>query len=461
MPEIHLRLYQVKALNELRASIAKFKRSILVMPTGSGKTTVAGFMAKESTLRKKRLLFIAHRTEVLTQARTRFQQLGLTCGIIQGQKSIIEPYLNVASVQTVRNRLSFMRPYDIIVIDECHLSMASSYRKVLDHFPNAFVVGLTATPRRLDGKPLGEIYKDLVNPISIKDLVESGNLVPAKYSEAVSSADLTGVATIAGEFSQSELFSRFDKPTLYSGVIDHYKLKANGTSFICFCVNIEHSKKTAEAFNQAGISCVHIDGELPTNERKRLTDLFRSGAVMGVCNVNLFTEGFDVPHVQTCIINRATQSEALFMQMIGRCLRPYHGKFNAIVLDHGRNVTERHGFHDDDKEWSLTEKAKKKSNKLGAFGVETCSQCQYMMPPSVRFCPECGHTDYQPIENKTTEAEIFRDISAIDRPKRPEHLRKKYTEMNESELRQVQQLLGYKDGWVYAMLKVKRKYQNK
>lgn len=453
---ITLRPYQERAIELLRWSVAQHRRTILTIPTGGGKTTVAAFMVKEALTRGRRILFMAHRKELIDQAANRFRAVGLSPGIIMGADTAIDPMLNVASVQTLRNRLTFILPPDLIIIDEAHLSMAASYRAIIDAFPDAYIVGLTATPRRLDGKPLGDIYRDIVAPISIAGLVEAGNLVPARYYAAVDKADMTGVATVAGDFATNQAFARFDKPKLYDGVVKHYLERAQGSSFICFCVNVEHSQKTAEAFRMAGVNCVHIDGETPPGERHRLTTDFQHGRITGVCNVGLFTEGFDVPHIGTVILNRATQSEALFLQMVGRGLRPYPGKSHLTVLDHGGNVLDRHGFHDDERTWSLTGKKKKKTDKVGAFGVKLCPRCNYMMHVSITACPECY---YEYPRTPADGGKVIQGAEFVElqrKPPLPSHLKKKWSDMTEVELKELAEIRGFKKGWVYHQLKLQR-----
>ena len=447
-----LRPYQIEAIDLLRTSILRHKRSILCVPTGGGKTTIVSAMIASAIAKGKRILFLAHRAELLSQATERLQSFGLSPGLIQGKNSRPHPFLNVASVQTLRNRTNRILPPDIIFVDECHLSMANSYRKIFDAYPDAFVVGMTATPTRLDGKPLGDVYSDIVAPISIELLTNQSFLVPVRKFVAKEKADLSGVHLVAGDYNSQELFQKYDKANLYAGVVDNYRKFANGRQFIVFCVNVAHSKKTAQMFRDAGISCQHLDGESTEQERNTTISQFRAGLIQGISNVALFTEGFDVPNVSCVILNRATKSLALYLQMIGRGLRPYPNKADCVILDHGDNVVT-HGWYSFEHEWSLT--GKKKKNKQDAFSVRLCDQCEAMMPINQNICPHCGHE--RPVKDRTTNIIQDTEMVEVTKVQIPQHLKNKpWGRMNETELKELAQLKGYKPGWVYRQLQIQK-----
>jgi len=446
-----LRPYQIQAIELLRTSIQRHRRSILCVPTGGGKTTIVASMIHSATAKGKSILFLAHRKELLTQATERLESFGLAPGLIQGSNTKPSLNLNVASVQTLRNRLSLICPPDIIFIDECHLAMANSYRIILDHYPNAFVVGMTATPSRLDGKPLGDIFKDIVNPISISHLTSLDFLCTVRKFANKEHINLDGVGSVGGDFNSAQLYSKFNKSTLYAGVVNNYIKFAKNRPFIVFCVNVEHSKNTAKAFQNANINCEHLDGETPQLIRDNTIARFRSGLIQGVCNVGLFTEGFDMPHISCVILNRATQSLALYLQMVGRGLRPAPNKKDLVIIDHGDNVL-RHGWYDIERDWSLTEK-KKKTDKQNAFPVRLCESCEAMMPVSTSICPECGHQKEQKVITP-----VFAEFAELVKPKVPEHLDKRPSQMTTDELWQYQKIKGYKKGWVKIQLELQQRY---
>lgn len=444
-----LRPYQNEAIDLLRASIAQHKRSILCVPTGGGKTTIVSSMISSAILKGKSILFLAHRKELLTQAIERLESFGLKPGLIQGANTKPNLNLNVASVQTLRNRLNLLKKIDIIFIDECHLAMANSYRTILDHYPEAFVVGMTATPSRLDGKPLGDIFKDIVNPISINLLTSLNFLCPVRKFANKEHVDLSGIGSVGGDFNSAQLYSKFNKSTLYAGVVNNYLKFAKDRSFIVFCVNVEHSKNTAQAFQNAGITCEHLDGDTPQAERDITIAKLKSGIIQGVSNVGLFTEGFDMPHISCVILNRATQSLALYLQMVGRGLRLAPNKTDLVVIDHGDNVM-RHGWYDQEHEWSLTQK-KKKTDKQNAFPVRLCESCEAMMPVSTTICPECGHQKEQ-----KELMPVYAEFAELKKPVIPPELRKSWRTMTVSELQQIAKIKGYKQGWVKVQLNLQR-----
>ena len=446
-----LRSYQSESIELLRQSIARHKRSILCVPTGGGKTTIVSAMIASAISKGKRILFLAHRQELLSQATDRLKSFGLNPGLIQGKNSNVHISLNVASVQTLRNRTARILPPDIIFVDECHLSMATSYRKIFDAYPDAYVVGMTATPTRLDGKPLGDIYSDIVAPISVDMLTEQNYLVPVRKFVAKEKSDLSNISVVAGEYNSAELFQAFDKANLYAGVVENYQKHATGRQFICFCVNVAHSKKTAELFRANGIACEHLEGSSTESERNTVIAQFRAGLIQGICNVGLFTEGFDVPNVACVILNRATKSLALYLQMIGRGLRPNPGKTDCIILDHGDNVMT-HGWYSYEHEWSLIGK-KKKSIKEQAFSVRLCQNCEAMLPVNLSICPECGH------QKPATQKKVVEDVEMVEitKPIIPPHLKKAWGKMDENELNEIAQIKGYKPGWVRVQLQLQAK----
>jgi DNA repair protein RadD len=447
-----LRPYQIEAIEQLRLSIQQHKRSILCVPTGGGKTTIVSAMIASAIAKGKRILFLAHRAELLSQATERLQSFGLSPGLIQGKNSKPHPFLNVASVQTLRNRTNRILPPDIIFVDECHLSMANSYRKIFDAYPKAFVVGMTATPSRLDGKPLGDVYSDIVAPISIDLLTNKSYLVPVRKFVAKEKIDLSDVHMVAGDYNANELFQKYDKANLYAGVVDNYRKFANGRQFIVFCVNVAHSKKTAQMFREAGVSCQHLDGESTEQERNTTISQFRAGLITGISNVALFTEGFDVPNVSCVILNRATKSLALYLQMIGRGLRPHPNKIDCVILDHGDNVVT-HGWYSFEHEWSLH--GKKKKNKQDAFSVRLCEFCEAMMPINQNVCPHCGYA--RPVKERTQNIIEDTEMVEITKPIIPPHLKSKpWGRMTESELKELAQIKGYKPGWVYKQLQIQK-----
>src|SRR5574337_901805 len=312
--------YQLKANEMVFDSWSTgHNKPLLVMPTGSGKTTTAAIVIEQFVKENKKVLFIAHRRELVEQAYTRFAVHGMDSGLIlpgyypNGHKLII------ASVQTLIRRE--VPAVDLIVVDECHHSLSKSFLRILDEHiaKGEKVLGLTATPYRLDGKPLGFIFDDLIVPTTIQDLINDGYLVQPRYYGAKRD-DLEGIKKVAGEYDSTEMFARYNKKVLYDNIINQY-VEFGGGKALIFCINVEHSLATRDAFADAGFMAAHVDGESSIQERMATLRAFRQGSIEILTNCNLFTEGFDLPAIDTVILNRTTASKCLFTQIVGRGLR--------------------------------------------------------------------------------------------------------------------------------------------
>lgn len=437
---IQLRDYQIKAVDELRSVILEHKRPILCLPTGAGKTSIAGHMIQSGANNGKKIHFLAHRTELIFQCYQRLRQFGVYAGIIKGSFKYNGHSVNVASVQTLVKR--HLPPADIIFIDECHHATAGSYKKIIEAYPDAFIIGLTATPWRMDGRPLGDIFNKIIKPIDMMDLIEQGYLVPPRYFASSEHVDLDGVKTSKGDYDNKELFTRFDKPKLYAGVVENYKTFSEGKKAIVFNLNVEHSKNTTEEFIKAGYASAHLDATTGEIERAAIIEKFRSGEIQILNNVNILTEGFDLPDIEVVVINRATKSLSLYMQMVGRGLRPWGNKSECIVIDHGDNV-KRLGFAEDDRDYSLTGRKKKKGAEVQ--NIKECPKCLALIPSAKRECL-CGYVF--PVEERSIEVHNAK-FEEIKRVVIPKHLRKPWRECTDDELKEIQKLKGYKPGWVW------------
>ncbi|GAB2528228.1 DEAD/DEAH box helicase [Rufibacter soli] len=446
-----LRDYQLNALALLNQGILDGHRAqLLVLPTGAGKTTVAGQMIHNTTAKGNHVLFMAHRKELVDQAKNRLHSFGIHPGVIMaGWKHRKDRAVNVASVQTLIKRE--LPHATVIVVDECHHSTSGSFKKILDQYPNAFIVGLTATPYRLDGKGLGSVgYTNIVAPISLGELTEQGHLVPARYIGVPK--DMSDVATKGGDYDVHQMHMKFDKAELYDEVVEKYNSFAPGTKAIVFNVDVKHSESMRDRFLSAGISCAHVDGETSPVERNKILAAFRDGKYQVLCNVNILTEGFDLPAIETVILNRSTKSKSLYLQMVGRGLRPAPGKRHCTVLDHGGNVWN-HGPVDAPDEYTLEDVPKKKAQQ--AAPVKECPQCFFIQHVGARHCKECDHqftlhiTERELPKAEFMELDDFLPKGAKIKIPLPDHLRKSYMDMTKEELQEVAEIRGYKKGFVW------------
>ena len=363
-----LRPFQLTAILDVRNLMRQGKKSVcLVSPTGSGKTVISSFVIQSALEKAKRILFLAHRRELIEQCAAKLQALGVWDYniILPGHHGSKNPKarVQIGSIQTVtrRNR----PPADLIVLDEAHHAVSRQYRNLLAHYPDAYVLGLTATPERLDGKGLGDIFSDLYEVASVPDLIRDGYLVQPRYvgpSAAVAAEiqkALAAVHTRGGDYDENEMAEAMDRPSLIGDIIGHWRQWAQGRKTIVFAANVAHSKHIVAQFNAAGIRAAHVDGEMPVRERERIIKGWRGTAVDVVSNCMILTEGFDFPELYCCILARRTKSLALYLQMVGRVMRPADGKDGAIILDHAGNIFE-HGPPHERREWTLEGGTKRK-----------------------------------------------------------------------------------------------------
>jgi len=408
---VTLRDYQVRAVDGVRASFRSGHRCpLLVMPTGGGKTICFSHIAQGVASLGKRVLILVHRQELLLQAS---EKLGdVPHGLIKaGITPRISEAIQVASVQTLVQRLHkqpYCRPelgFDLIIIDECHHSVAETYLKILRTHPAACIIGVTATPVRSDGKGLGDIFDDLVEGPSTAELIAAGHLCPPEVY-APSIIDTTGVHTRRGDFDRAELAAASDKPTITGDAIDHYRRLAHGEPAIAFCVSVKHAEHVAEAFRLAGYSARMIDGTTDDTERKAAIADLGAGRLQVLTTCDLISEGVDVPVVSVGIMLRPTQSMGLSIQQMGRVLRPAPGKQRALILDHAGNCM-KHGLPTTPREWSLEKGVvrPKKKKEEQAVQVSYCDRCYHIFARAQQ-CPKCGHVVSKAREIEQREGEL-------------------------------------------------------
>jgi len=454
---LSLRPYQSKAVADIRQSYVEGRRApLLCLPTGGGKTVVFSHIAASVAGRGKRVMVLVHRVELLRQTSAALGKNGVDHSLINPQYTPdYRKPVQVASVQTLVKRLNFFDRYppDLIVVDEAHHANAGSWRKIIAHFPNARVLGVTATPCRGDGSGLGVeaggVFDDLIIGPQVPELIEGGYLVKPVVYAPLSRLDLSGVRVVRGDYDNKELAKRVDKPTITGDAVAHYSKLCPGAPAVVFCISVAHAEHVAAEFRAAGYRAYSADGSMDDDTRKRILGGLANGSVQIVTSCDLISEGTDIPAIGCAILLRPTQSTGLFIQQVGRALRPCAGKDRAIILDHVGNVLT-HGMPDQEREWSLdgdARKGKKKGDAPPPVRVRQCPACYSVHEPAPA-CPSCGH-QYAPEPNKLNqEAGELQEITPEQaiRIKR-EKAREVATARTLEELEAIGRKRGYKHGW--------------
>jgi superfamily II DNA or RNA helicase len=463
---VQLRDYQERAIAGVRAAFADGKRApMLVCPTGGGKTLMFCYVASSAMSKGRRTLILVHRAELLRQTSRALERLNVRHGLIAPGQTPTLDLVQVASVQTLAKRLDRItwKP-DIIVVDECHHSPAGTWDTVLKAFPDAKNLGVTAPPCRLDGRGLGDVFDHLLMGPSTAELMSRGFLCRARVYAPPSVVDMSGVKITGGDYNRGEMAKTLDKPAITGDSVSHYKRLMPERPAIAFCAGIAHAEHVAALFCEAGFRFKSLDGNMEAAERADIIAALGDGRIHGVTSDAIISEGTDVPCVTGAILLRPTQSESLYLQQVGRVLRPVYrpgmpldtdaqrlaavaasDKPTAIVLDHVGNVA-RHGLPDDDREWSLdTTRRKKKKTDEDECPIRQCPQC-YVAHNPAPACPSCGFV--YPVKQRDMEQRDG-ELQEVD----PEAMRKKQKKMEVGQAKTLADLMaiekarGYKAGW--------------
>lgn len=411
-----LRPFQEDIVERARLELRTHRSVLIQSATGSGKTVLSAFMMRSARSKGLRAWFIAHRDFLLDQTSQTFTAAGLDHAFIAaGWPYSPHHPTQICSIGTLAKRLDRLDPPDLIVWDEGHHIAAGSYEKVFKWASRAKHVILSATPTRLDGKGLDDYAGAIVCGPSVSWLMEEGYL--SRYrAYAPSVPDLTGVHTRMGDYAVGELDAAMDKSVLIGDMVGHYSRLAHGRKAIYFAVSVKHSQHIAATFNAAGIPAVHIDGTTPRHERAMAARAMARGEILVIVNCSLATEGYDLaaqagmPVTIECVgLARPTQSVSLYLQMVGRALRPKPEP--AIILDHAALLV-KHGLPDDDREWTL--KGIEKAARTSAGGVRTCSECFGAFPSTSPKCPYCGHDHRGAVTAGRVVEEIAGELEEVD-----------------------------------------------
>jgi DNA repair protein RadD len=463
---IELRPFQRNAVDQIEREISEGKHRLLyVAPTGAGKTVVGAEIINRAVERHHRVLVIGHRREIITQTCDKLIANGVNPGIVlAGFEDELRPYANiqVAGIQTlharaIRSNRMPMPAATYLIIDEAHHARAGTYQKVLEQYPDAVVIGLTATPVRGDGRGLGNIFETMIEAPQIAELIKLGHLVPTKVYAPIDRDIAKGVRMQTGDYFVSALSARMNTDQLVGDVVADWLKHGERRRTVVFAVDVAHSVHIRNAFLEFDVRAEHLDGSTPKTERDAILERLRSGKTEIVTNCAVLTEGFDCPDIGCIVLARPTKKMGLYRQMIGRGLRPADGKFDCVILDHSGAVY-RHGLPEDHVEWTLDvdRRAENPTQARRERGEESklreCPSCKTVMaaPP----CHACG---WMPAPRHGRDHDFVDGELGLVRGGKVQA--QVYSESERrgfyQELRAIAQMRSYRDGWVAHKFKDK------
>jgi superfamily II DNA or RNA helicase len=464
-PKLHD--FQLEAVRYIESERnAGHRRLCMVAPTGSGKTVIAAALIANATARGEHVLFIAHRRELVEQCSRKLHEAGVDHGIVlPGYPMRPGERVQVASIQSLHARAMTTSKIDLplanlLIVDEAHHVRARTYMRLVDAYPNGVILGLTATPCRADGRGLGNVFETLVECPSVAALTAQKFLVPARIFAPVR-PELHGIRIERGDYIESQLADRMDTAILVGDIVEHWFRLGERRKTVVFTVNVGHSVHIRDEFRRSGVLAEHIDGTTPVEDRKRILAGLTAGTVDVICNCCVLTEGWDKPEVSCLVLARPTKSLGLYLQMVGRVLRPapHIGKTDALILDHSGAVFD-HGFPDDEIIWTLATDSRAENPAHTARGTQhapgltICPECSAVRSEG-RPCSNCGwHPVAKPAAVKVADGEL----GEVDH--RRQVAKREYSDTERrrvhQELISIAETRGYKRGW--AAHKYKEKF---
>jgi len=404
-----LRPYQERFINNIAARLVTTKRVVAQLATGGGKTVCfAAICDRFSKRNTTDILILVHREELLHQAS---RAIALpTQPVVAGMKSIPAARVYVAMVETAYKRLHQFSNIGLVIVDECHIG---NFTKVIEHFSSQYIIGFTATPLAArKTNPLRNYFDDIICGIDIPELIEQGYLCPELTYSAAQIVDRAKLKMKAGEFDAAQMAAAYKAPKYIDSTVNAYKQHSLGRKTIIFNCNVEHSQAVNAAFQAAGFNSRHLDADSP--DRAATLQWFANTPDAILNNIGIATTGFDQPDIETVIVNKATASMPLWLQMCGRGARPHAVKLAFTIIDLGGNCMT-HGLWSSPRNWSdIFHNPKKPGN--GVAPVKECPDCGALMHTAVRLC-DCGHL-FPVIAAKDEKIEKFIQVSkAIDIPK--------------------------------------------
>lgn len=454
-----LRQYQIDLIDAIRAELPHHRRVLAVLPTGAGKTHTFCTIAQRTCNKNNNVLILVHRSELLEQTSKRLTAMGVEHGIIAPKHPVTHAQVQVASIYAAARRLKqFPWSPNLIIVDEAHHCTARSWQQVMDGYENTYVVGWTATPARLDGKGLSSAFDTLIEGPGIRRLIEARFLSEYRLFAPPSQIDRSALKKRGGDYRTEEIDPVVTRPDVLFAAVANYRRYAEGRKAIAFCSSIRHAEKVRESFLKAGIPAASIDGTLASNLREDRIAKFKAGEIQVLVSVDLISEGFDVPGCDCVILLRPTASLAVYLQQVGRALRPSDQE--AIVLDCCGNSLE-HGLPCQQRVWTLDGKTKTREMGQQAVPIRVCDQCFAVYKPAPA-CPHCGHINAHkkdlPREQEAALEEVdLRKAAAAEREEKKQKRREVGQARTLEELLKIATDRGYAPGWAYAVMKSRKK----
>lgn len=417
---IVLRDYQVAALDACRREYARGKRwPLLVLPTGAGKTATAVDACVRAAKKGERVLWTAPRRELVTQAAETIRRAGIDPGVILAdhERGDTASPIQVAGLQTLLAKPRDTWPdASFVVSDEAHHVVSDEWSQIAKGYPTARGIGLTATPERGDGRSLGDAFDALVVGATIAELTARGFLVPCDV--VAPARKLRGLATDPA-----------------AAVLKH----AEGRPTVVFCTNVKHARDVADELHREGITAACVDGQMPNDRREEALARFAAGGLQVLTNVSVLTEGWDAPIAAVAVLARGCSSASLYLQIVGRILRPAPGKTRALLVDL-TGCVHTHGLPDEEREYSLEGTAIRRGKRTP---ITQCLACGAVFRPR-RTCPACGRVAPAPRAPRIESAPVSRVVSVADREARA------YRALLDVAMRR-----GFKPGWAKRVFAAK------
>ena len=421
-----LRPYQEVAVGDACTALDKHKNTIVVAPTGAGKTIMLSALIGKRYKQGKRVLVLQHRDELVDQNRIKFGKVNprITTSIVNGTVKDWDGSAIFSMVQTLSrdNNLRNRPKFDMVVIDESHHAAADTYKKVInavrDDNPDAEIVGFTATPNRGDRKGLRGVFTNCSHQIELSTLIREGFLVkPKAYVIDVGvREELENVRKLASDFDMDQVEAIMNKQVINDKIVEKWQELASDRKTVVFCSTIAHAEGVCEAFIAAGINAATVTGDTPKDQRKQILHDLEFGDVQVVVNVAVLTEGFDAQPVSCVVLTRPCSYKATMVQMIGRGLRtvdpeihPGVVKKDCVVIDFGTSILT-HGELDD----SVDLDGKDPNANTGEAPTKECPECDFIIPQNARECPNCGHSFKAPDKEILIEFELT-EVDLIER----------------------------------------------